>query len=87
MGQNHDFGEFGEVLLPFSTWGLSLGIFGGYPEDAPVEHHQVMLPSSWTSSLQHKMLPHFRDFQLQQHPLRTSYFGELGRGCGTVVGA
>lgn len=58
-GKNKISEEFGEVLLPFSSWGLSLRISGGYPEDALIEHHQVMLPSSCTSPLQHKMLPHF----------------------------
>lgn len=48
---------------------------------------QVMLPSSWTSPLQHKMLPHFRDSEVQRHPLRASSFRELGRGCGMVMGA
>lgn len=85
-GKNTISEEFGEVLLPFSSWGLSLRISGGYPEDAPIEHHQVMLPSSCTSPLQHKMLPHFRDPQVQHHLLRASCWG-AGEGCGMVVGA
>lgn len=65
--------EFREVILPFSTWRFLEAILR-------------MLPSSWTSPLQHKVLPHFRDPQVQHHLLRASYFGDLRRGHGTVVG-
>lgn len=54
---------------------------GGFFEDI-----LRMLPSSWTSPLQFKMLPHFWDPQVQHHLLTASYFGDLRRGLGTVVG-
>lgn len=65
--------DFKEVLLPFSTWGFLEAILR-------------MLPSSWTSPLQYKMPPHFRDPQVQHHLLGASYFGDLRRGHGTAVG-
>lgn len=87
MGQKHNFwgiwrsssAIFHLGPFPGDLWSISLG--------CPNWASMVMFPSSWTSPLQHKMLPHSRDPQVQHHPLTASYFGELGGGCGTVMGA